>query len=73
MNVKIFPYRYCLKYLIAQITPNNSNSVSECFSSKEFRNLDAYAFATQPASVFCSNAVLSPNEDASETTRVSNF
>ena len=44
-----------------------------CFPSSEFKNIDAYAIATQAFNVCCSRASPNPKVDASQTTRVSKF
>ena len=49
----------------------SSNSFTEYFVSKEFRNLEAFAIATQPAPVFCSDSTRSQKVDASHFIRVS--
>ena len=56
---------------IAHTTPNNSSSLTEYFSSSEFKNRDAYAIANQPSAECCSNATPKPVLDASQTMRVS--
>ena len=73
MTLKFFPYKYCLKCLIAHTNPNSSNSFTEYFSSHEFKNPEAYAIATQILSMFCNTAAPSPNLLESQTTRVSRF
>ena len=60
-----------MKCSIAHTTPNNSSLLVEYFSSREFKNRDAYAKATQPSAECCSNAAPKPVLDASQTMRVS--
>ena len=73
MKKKCLPYRYrlYLKCSIAHTTPNSSSLLTEYFSSREFKNRDAYAIATQPSTECCYNAAPSPVLDASQTMRVS--
>ena len=51
--------------------PNNSSSLTQYFSSNEFKNRYAYATATQPSGENCSSAAPNPAVDASHTIRVS--
>ena len=51
--------------------PNNSSSLTQYFSSNEFKNCYAYATATQPSGENCSSAAPNPAVDASHTKRVS--
>ena len=68
---EVFSVQIVSNCSIAHTKPNSSNSFTENFSSRKFRNLEAYAFATQTVSVFCSNAAANPNLGASHSTRVS--
>ena len=49
---KTFSVLIIFEVSIAQTTPNSSNSFTEYFSSEEFKNLEAYAIATQPFDEF---------------------
>ena len=71
MTVKCLPYKYYLKCSIAKTSPNNSNSFTEYFSSRELKKRYAYAIATQPSVECCSNAAPKSVLDASQTMRVS--
>ena len=45
--------------------------MTEYFSSREFKNLDAYAIATQPSGEYCSSDAPNPDVEASVTIHVS--
>ena len=54
-----------------QTTPSNSNSLTLCYSSQEFRNLEVKAIDFHPSTVNCSIPAPSPERETSQLTRVS--